>query len=229
MTEDDPRNGGRLSAVDAPVAAASNEPPTGRAIRHTCPISHRLCADTTATFRTVAACIEPGRQENDIPCFTPCNTASLSNYSPLPGLFSVAMAERSATEIGVGVIGILNGLWNLLFGLVAFGLAGLASSIGASGTGAAAGIRGIFLLALGIGMLIAAGGLFSSQEWGWTAALGLWGVAALKSVYGMATGGAVGIVAIGVLVLNLAIVGIALSESDGIDIGGGGAPSTYGD
>lgn len=139
------------------------------------------------------------------------------------------MSDRGAAEIGVGVIGVLNGAWNLLFGFVALGLGGFASSLGAEGAGAEAGVRGIFLLVLGLGMLVAAGGLFSSQPWGWTAAMAAWGAASLKSVYGIAAGDGFGMVALVVLVLNVGIVGVALSRSDGIGVAGSGEPSPYGD
>lgn len=126
-------------------------------------------------------------------------------------------------------MGVLNGLWNLLVGLVAIGIGGFASSLGASDTGAAAGLLGVLVLVIGVGMLLAAGGLFTGQQWGWTAAFGAWGLASLKSIYGIATGEGLGIVTILVLLLNVAIVGVALSESEELGVSGGGEPSTYGD
>lgn len=101
---------------------------------------------------------------------------------------------------------ILFGLYSVLIGLAAFGLSGL---IGDDANM----ILSLVIFGIGIGQFAAAYGLFTSQEWAWNVAMGVFGLDALIRVYGVVDSG-IGMFGLFGLTLNLAILAYVFSMKD---------------
>jgi hypothetical protein len=135
---------------------------------------------------TAAATPQPGKSNRDPSRRTPNRQRAGAGLGvPVP----------TGIRIVAGLVGLL-GLGQILFGITMLNLGGTATSYGAGRAGGALSLVGLLLLAVGVGAVGIAYGLWTYRPWGWTAATVLLAIGASLSALLALRAGSVGALAV---------------------------------